>query len=170
MKISQLFDVMPGMYIFKISGLEFCVNVRDVYNVKRLAELNTWKDILSNGGEYLTIDNFNIPVIDISRYFDIMDKEWSESRMIIIIKHQSENDFVDKTYAIIADEVTEIISIDKKNSNNRPMFIPADGNPFLSGSVFFGGREILLPNFSKIANTVFLGNETFQRPDLKLGN
>lgn len=158
MEISQLFDVMPGIYIFRISGLEFCVNVRDVYIVKRLADLDIRKYILSNSGEFLNLYNSNIPLIDISKYFDILDKEWSDSRMIIIIKHQGEKDYVDKTYGIMADEVTEIISIDKKNGIIRPKFVPSEGNPFLSGSVLLGDREILLPDFSKIASTVFLND------------
>lgn len=158
MEISQLFDVMPGIYIFRISGLEFCANVRDVYIVKRLAELDTQKNILSNGGEFLNLYNFNIPVIDISKYFDIADKEWSDNRMIIIIKHQGEKDYLDKTYGIMADEVTEIISIDKKNRINQPRFVPAEGNPFLSGSVLLGEREILLPDFSRIASAIFVND------------
>ncbi len=158
MEISQLFDVMPGIYIFRISGLEFCVNVRDVYIVKRLADLDTRKNILSDNGEFLNLYNFNIPLIDISKYFDISEKEWSDSRMIIIIKHPGERDYLDKTYGIMADEVTEIISIDRKNGINKPKFVPAEGNPFLSGSVLLGDREILLPDFSKIASAVFLND------------
>ena len=160
MEISQLFDIMPGIYIFRISGLEFCINVRDVYLVKRIEEPETRKDEFTNYNEYLTIYNINIPIIDISKYFKTDSEKSADNRMILIIKHQTEDDYLDKTFGIIVDEVTEIISIDRNEDNYRPRFEPAVDNPYLSGSVFLGRREILLPNFSKIAANIFLKDGT----------
>jgi chemotaxis signal transduction protein len=161
MEISQLYEALPGIYIFRISHLEFCINVKNVYIVKRLAELE--KKNLPDDTSYLTIFNIDIPIIDISKYFKLVNKKKADSRMILIIKHHSESDDLEKTFGIMVDEVTEIVSFDKNDDNCRPNFIPSNDNPFLSGSVILGERKILLPNFSKIAAEVFLNTGRVQQ-------
>ena len=157
MDISQLIEVIPGIIIFKISGVEFCINVKDVYVIKRAEEFEHIKDNNSfNGTGYVTLYNINIPIIDISKNFNLPVDDGRDHRMLLIIRHHSEEDELEKTFGIKVDEVIELITTEESDDSYLLKFIASSENPFLSGSIFIGNRQILLPNFSKIAASVFL--------------
>ncbi len=156
MDISQLVEVIPGIIIFKISGVEFCINVKDVYVIKRSEEFEHIKDSGSNGAAYVTLYNINIPIIDISENFNLPVKLNRDHRMVLIIRHHSEEDELEKTFGIKVDEVVELITTEDNDDSYLLKFIASSENPFLSGSIFLGTRQILLPNFSKIAANLFL--------------
>ncbi len=159
MDISQLIEVIPGIIIFKISGVEFCINVKDVYVIKRAEEFEHIKDNNGfNGSAYVTLYNINIPIIDISKNFNIpvVNGNGRDHRMILIIRHHSEEDELEKTFGITVDEVVELITTEDNDDSYLLKFVASSENPFLSGSIFLGTRQILLPNFSKIAASVFL--------------
>lgn len=156
MDISQLIEVIPGIIIFKISSVEFCINVKDVYVIKREEEFEHLRDSGSNGSAYITLYNINIPIIDISKNFDLPDDTGSDHRMILIVRHHSEEDELEKTFGIKVDEVIELVTTEDNNDNYLLKFVPSSENPFLSGSIILGTRQILLPNFSKIAANLFL--------------
>ena len=158
MDISQLSEVIPGIIIFRISGLDFCINVKDVYVIKRTEEFERLRNNGSNGTAYVKLFNINIPIIDLAKSFNLADEKNSSRRMILIIKHPGEEDDLEKTFGILVDEVVEFIATDKKADSYLLKFIPSGENPFLSGSIFIGDRKILLPNFSKIAANLFLNS------------
>ena len=162
MDIIQLAEVIPGIIIFRISDLEFCINIRDVYVIKKSEEFEELKNGSSNGSAYVKIHNINIPIIDISKNFDLSYDNKFEHQKILIVKHHSEEDELEKTFGIMVDDVVELVTTEANDNNYLLKFIPSGNNPFLSGSIFIGGREILLPNFSKIA-AVFLNNTTVQK-------
>ena len=162
MDISQLIEVIPGIIIFKISGVEFCINVKDVYVIKRAEEFEYIKDNNSfNGTGYVTLYNINIPIIDISKNFSLPVDNGRDHRMLLIIRHHSEEDELEKTFGIKVDEVIELITTEENDDSYLLKFIASSENPFLSGSIIIGNRQILLPNFSKIAANLFL-NKTLQ--------
>ena len=59
MDFSQLSEVIPGIIIFRISGLEFCINVKDVYVIKRTEEFERLRNNGSNGTAYVKLFNIN---------------------------------------------------------------------------------------------------------------
>ncbi len=156
MKISQLIEVIPGIIIFKISEMEFCINVNDVHLIKRIEESDQFEVYDSNDISYIKIYNINIPIVDISNFFQPNNNYVNKRKIVLIIKHHSENDKQEKTFGILVDEVVEIISADKSENNYLLQFNPSNENPFVSGAIFWGERKILLPNYSKIASTIFL--------------
>ena len=156
MDISQLVEVIPGIIIFKISGVEFCINVKDVYVIKRSEEFEHVKDSGSNGAAYVTLYNINIPIIDISKNFNLPVGLDRDHQMVLIVRHHSEEDELEKTFGIKVDEVVELITTEDNDDNYLLKFSASSENPFLSGSIFLGNRQILLPNFSKIAANLFL--------------
>ena len=158
MDISQLVEIIPGIIIFRISGLEFCINVKDVFVIKRTEEFEQLNDGGSNGTSYVLIHNINVPLIDISKNFNLSFEKNIDQRMIVIVKHHSEDDDLEKTFGIVVDEVVELVTMEKNDDNYLLKFIPASDNPYLSGSIYMGEREILLPNFSKIAAVSVLNN------------
>ena len=151
MDISQLSEVIPGIIIFRISGLEFCINVKDVYLIKRSDEFGQLKTEGANGSSQVLVHNINVPLIDISKNFNLSFEKSIDQRMILIIKHHSEQDDLEKTFGLMVDEVVELVTTEKNEDNYLLKFVPTSDNPFLSGSIFIGERKILLPNFSKIA-------------------
>jgi hypothetical protein len=58
------------------------------------------------------------------------------------------------------DEVVELVTTEKNDDSYLLKFIPSGDNPFLSGSIFMGDRKILLPNYSKIAASLFINNNS----------
>jgi len=162
MEISQLAEVIPGIIIFRICELEFCINVKDVYLIKRTEEFESLRDDSLNGTAYIMIYNFNIPIIDISKNLDLPAENNKNRRMILIIRHHSDEDNLEKTFGILVDEVIELITTDKSDDNYLLRFTPSNINPYLSGSIYLGEREILLPNFSKIAAKLFMNGSSVQ--------
>lgn len=162
MDISQLVEVIPGIIIFRISDLEFCINVKDVYVIKKSEEFEELRNGGSNGSVFVKIHNINIPIIDISGNFNLSLKNKANHRMILIVKHHSEEDELEKTFGIMVDEVIELVTTEVRDDNYLLKFIPSADNPFLSGSIFIGKREIMLPNFPKIA-ALFLNNTTVRK-------
>ena len=156
MEISQLIEVIPGIIIFKISEMEFCINVNDVHVIKRMEGPDKLEVYDSNDIAYIKIYNINIPIIDISKYFQTGKKNIRKRNIVLIIKHHGEEDKLEKTFGILVDEVVEIISADKSQNNYLMQFTPSNDNSFVSGAITWGERKILLPNYSKIASTIFL--------------
>ncbi len=162
MDISQLVEVIPGIIIFKISSVEFCINVRDVYVIKRAEEFEHLRDNGINGAAYVKLYNINVPIIDISKKFNLPAGSGRDHRMVLIIRHHSEEDELEKTFGIRVDEVIELVTTDENDDNYLLKFVPSVENPYLSGSIFMGNRKILLPNFSKIAANTFLNHNAVQ--------
>ena len=147
--------MIPGIIIFKISELEFCINVKDVNVIKRLEDPEELKKSISNDLSYLTVCNINIPIVDISKFFNITVKNKDGNKIILIIRHNSEEDNIEKTYGILVDNVKEIINMNRHDDGYLLKFFPSKDNPFLSGAILWGDRKILLPNFSKITGELF---------------
>ena len=155
LKNSRLNLVIPGIIIFKIAELEFCINVRDVNVIKRLEDPSDLKKSSLNDLSYLTIYNINIPIVDISKFFSITAKNEDENKVILIIRHSSEDESIEKTYGILVDSVKEIINMNKSDDSYFLKFFPSNDNSFLSGTMLWGNRKILLPDFSKITGELF---------------
>ena len=147
--------MIPGIIIFKISGLEYCINVSDVNVIKRLEDPADLIKSSFNELSYLTFYNINIPIIDISKFFDITNNKECEGKIILILRHNSEDDSIEKTYGILVDNVKEIINMNGTDDSYLLKFIPSNDNPFISGTMLLGDRKILLPNFSKITGELF---------------
>ena len=147
--------MIPGIIIFKISGLEYCINVSDVNVIKRLEDPADLIKSSFNELSYLAFYNINIPIIDISKFFDINNNKECEGKIILIIRHTSEEDSIEKTYGILVDNVKEIINMNRTDDSYLLKFIPSNDNPFLSGTMLLGERKIMLPNFSKITSELF---------------
>ena len=79
--------------------------------------------------------------------------------MVLIIKHHSEMDGLERTFGLLVDKVQEIISFDESKNSYLLKFIPSSDNPFVSGTILLEDRNILLPNFSKIASTLILNED-----------
>ena len=158
MDISQLVEIIPGIIIFRISSVEFCINIKDVQLIKRTEEF----ELLQNGGSIGTsqvmIHNINVPLIDISEKFNLSFEKSFDQRMILLVKHHSEEDNLEKTFGLIVDEVIELVITERNDDNHLLKFIPKGDNPFISGSIFIENREILLPNYLKIASVSVLNN------------
>ena len=125
--------MIPGIIIFKISGLEYCINVSDVNVIKRLEDPADLIKSSFNELSYLAFYNINIPIIDISKFFDINNNKECEGKIILIIRHTSEEDSIEKTYGILVDNVKEIINMNRTDDSYLLKFIPSNDNPFLSG-------------------------------------
>lgn len=158
MDISQFVEIIPGIIIFRISALEFCINIKDVQVIKRTEEFGKLQIGEANGSSYISVHNINVPLIDMSKNFNLSLEKSFDQRMILIVKHHSEENDLEKTFGMMVDEVIELVTTEKNDDNYLLKFVPATDNPFLSGSIFIAEREILLPNFSKIATVSVLNN------------
>lgn len=159
MDFSQLAEVIPGIIIFRISTFEFCINVRDVYVIKRIEEFEEFKHNGSYCKTQVSLYNINIPIIDMSKNLRLPVKSNGNSTMILIIKQHCAEDDLEKTFGIMVDEVIELITTEKNEDNHLLKFVPSRDNPFLSGSIFIGNRKILLPDFSRIAAELYIKNK-----------
>lgn len=167
MPMTQTFKPIPGILIFEISGLSCCVNIDDVYLVKKIEDLDPIIESDLDNRRYLRLeDSFDLPFIDLTGYLHREKKTPSPDNRILIMKHTLRESGFEKTFAFKVDKVIEIFSVDETKTKHLLEFIPSEKEDFFYGTILFNKRRLLLPDFSKIAASIL--DKKIQKLDSKI--
>ena len=105
----ETYERIPGIVVFELSSSTFCINLDDVYLIKKIKEIREGElpDHFNNG--YIRLNNSDIILIDITKYFDLPAVSVCTSSRIILINHFIVDGELTLRYGFIADKVNEII-------------------------------------------------------------
>ena len=146
----ETYERIPGIVVFELSSSTFCINLDDVYLIKNIKEISQGEmpGQFSNG--YIWLNNSDIILIDITKYFDLPAVSVCTSSRIILINHFIVEGELTLRYGFIADKVNEIIILNSSNKYEISNFTKSENESFLMGSLLFENKKMLMPDFSKI--------------------
>ena len=150
----ETYREISGIVVFELSGSTFCINLDDVYLIKKIDETGegNMPEYIKNG--YIRINNSDIILIDLTKYFDLPPMSMQASSRIIIINHFIVEGELTLRYGFIADRVNEIIALNYCKYDQILNFTQSENGGFLEGKILFENRELLLPNFSRIGTSL----------------
>jgi chemotaxis signal transduction protein len=131
-----------GLFIFKIQGQEFCLNLKEIINVLKVPECENQFYGPDTGLEYA---GNKYRIISFDKIYKLNYKQSPTARIILTnIRRKPVGFFVDEIIEFLAiDENSKIIS--RLNS---------DDNPYVKLIIKFGDREMIMPDFEQIIMAV----------------
>lgn len=139
-------NALKGLVIFMMDNHELCANIAEVPAIIKPEELKKYFNLYSSGNKSVKQYGSSFPVIDANTFFRYETGEiTSDSRMLLI---NSDN----MIFALCAEKVLEIITLNRKNGENCLGFTPAEDDSYIKGIVHFEDKAWLLPDFIKISS------------------
>jgi chemotaxis signal transduction protein len=139
-------ESLTGLVVFEISEMEFCTDIKNVSAIINPNELNQ-PSLFDSHEPKIQINDLIIQIIDIHKFFGVAHKSNSKDKRIIIVENQ------DKTFGFFVERVKEIFSM-SKGFKSKLKFSTGDENEFLLGKLNYEGRQLFIPDFSKIASDI----------------
>ncbi|MDR3609528.1 MAG: chemotaxis protein CheW [Ignavibacteriaceae bacterium] len=139
-------ESLTGLVVFEISEMEFCTDIKNVSAIINPNELNQ-PSLFDSHEPKIQINDLIIQIIDIHKFFGVEHKSNSKDKRIIIVENQ------DKTFGFFVERVKEIFSM-SKGFKSKLKFSTSDENEFLLGKLNYEGRQLFIPDFSKIASDI----------------
>ena len=138
----ETYERIPGIVVFELSNSTFCINLDDVYLIKNIKEIcqGEMPGQFNNG--YIWLNNSEIILIDLAKYFDLPPVSLHPSSRIILINH-----------FIVDGELTlryGFIILSSSNDYEISNFTKSENGSFLMGSLLFENKKLLMPDFAKI--------------------
>jgi chemotaxis signal transduction protein len=142
MTISSKNKSFSGLFIFKIQGQEFCLDLKEIINVLKLSEceihLNEFKSELEYAGS-------KYKVISFDEIYKLKYKSSYDAR-ILLIKAKK------KLVGFFVDEIVEIMAIDENSSKISQL--NSNDNPYIKLIVKYENRKMIVPDFEQIFSCV----------------
>ena len=130
--------LFSGLFIFKIQSMEFCLDLKEIISVLKIAEC---KIHLKNSDPELEHGGSTYKIVSFDKIYNLSYKESLKTRIILIkIKNNQVGFF--------ADEILEILAVDE--NSNKISRLSSANNPFIKWVIKYGGREIIMPDFEYI--------------------
>jgi hypothetical protein len=131
-----------GLFIFKIQGQEFCLDLKEIINVLKLAECEIHLNGSDSEVEYAE-DKYKI--ISFDKIYKLHYKESFAARVILIkIKK--------KLIGFFVDEIIEIMAIDQNSS--KILRLDSKNDPYVKFFIKYAEREMIVPDFEQILKNV----------------
>lgn len=139
-------NALKGLIIFMMDNHELCVNIAEVPAIIKPEELKKYFTLYSSGNKTVKQYGSNFPVIDGNTFFRYETGEITSDSRILLINCDN------MIFALCAEKVLEIITLNRKNGENCLMFTPFEGNSYIKGTIYFEDNAWLLPDFIKISS------------------
>ena len=136
-------ESLTGLVVFEISEMEFCTDIKYISAIINPNELNQ-PNILNTKDPKIQINDLIIPIIDIHKFFDVAHKSKSSDNRVILVEIQ------DKVFGFFVERVKEIFSM-SKGFKSKLKFSAGNESDYLLGKLNYESRQLLIPDFSKIA-------------------
>lgn len=148
---SNSFENFKGLIVFYLSDILFCTDIDDVFAIVNPADFpkNVKNSFLVKRN--LDLEGLTIPILELHHLFELKNGKITPiSRFICIEK-------LGFAFAILADKVEEMITLD---TNNRKEFelIRTEGEKYLTGKIKYRDAMFLLPNFKNITHQLLIHN------------
>jgi|SRR5690606_15354521 chemotaxis signal transduction protein len=143
---SAIIETMTGLVLFEIADQEFCADIRDISAIVNPAELNQKENLGMNDNPHVVINNLNIPIVPLHKFFSVELNEKTEDQRILIIEPDN------SMFGFFVDRVKEIFTMSKE-FKDKLTFVPRTSDKveeYLTGTINFEGRTLLLPDFQRL--------------------
>jgi purine-binding chemotaxis protein CheW len=140
---SALIETMTGLVIFEIGGLEFCADIRHISAIINPSELKQEENLAADKNSHISINNLDIPLIPLQKYFNLEMKPKNEDQRVLIVEPD------DILFGFFVERVKEIFTMSRE-FKDKLIFSPGRDNEYLSGILNYEGRKLYMPDFTKI--------------------
>jgi len=140
---SSFIDSINGIFVFKIAGLEFCIDIKYVYSIGTPQDINMITTSNNLGDENIKINGAVIPILNFHSMFGLKTPPEDDNTRYVLL------DLMKRKIVFMVDNIKEIISINKK-TREALKYIPIEDKPYLNGKIIYEGQIILYPDLEKI--------------------
>lgn len=144
-------NALKGLVIFMMDNHELCANIAEVPAIIKPEELKKYFNLYTKDNQNIKQYGSSFPVINSGTFFRYGTGELTaDSRMLLI---NCDN----MIFALCAEKVLEIVTLNRKNGGNSLEFTPSEDGPFIKGIVRYEDNAWLLPDFTKISSELQAG-------------
>ncbi|MEE9574278.1 MAG: chemotaxis protein CheW [Candidatus Neomarinimicrobiota bacterium] len=140
---STFIDSIKGILVFKIAGLEFCIDIDFVSSIITPQDKNMLTINNKPGNENIKINEEMIPILNFHSMFGFKTPPEDDNTRYILL------DFSKRKIVFMVDNVKEIISINNK-THDELKYVPIEDKPYLSGKIIYDDQIILYPDLDKV--------------------
>ena len=140
---STFIDSIKGILVFKIAGLEFCIDIEYVSSIVTPQDKNMLTSINNLGNEKIKVNEEMMPILNFHSMFGLKTPPEDDNTRYILL------DFMKRKFVFMVDNIKEIISINKK-TRDALKYVPIEDKPYLIGKIIYEGQIILYPDLDKI--------------------
>ncbi len=140
---STFIDSIKGILIFKIAGLDFCIDIEYVSSIITPQDKNMLTIKNKLGDENIKINEEMIPILNFHSMFGFKTPPEDDNTRYILL------DFSKRKIAFMVDKIKEIISINNI-TREALKYVPIEDKPYLIGKIIYEGQIILYPDLDKI--------------------
>ena len=138
MPLSQKSKSFSGLFIFKIGGQEFCLDLKEIINVVKIPDGEINFNSSDAGLEY---EGDKYKIISFDKLYKLNFKSSSSARIILTAIKK-------KLIGFFVDEIIEFLALDENST--KISRVRCDGNPFIKTIIKFDQRELIMPDFERI--------------------
>ena len=140
---STFIDSIKGILVFKIAGLEFCIDIEYVFSIGTPQDINMITTSNNLGDKNIKINEETIPILNFHSMFGLKTPPEDDNTRYVLL------DLMKRKIVFMVDNIKEIISINKK-TREALKYIPIEDKPYLNGKIIYEGQIILYPDLEKI--------------------
>jgi purine-binding chemotaxis protein CheW len=140
---STFIDSIKGILVFKIAGLDFCIDIEYVSSIITPQDKNMLTTNNKPGNENIKINEEMIPILNFHSMFGFKTPPEDDNTRYILL------DFSKRKIVFMVDNIKEIISINKK-THDVLKYVPIEDKPYLNGKIIYDGQIILYPDLDKV--------------------
>jgi purine-binding chemotaxis protein CheW len=140
---STFIDSIKGILVFKIAGLEFCIDIEYISSIITPQDKNMLTINNKPGNENIKINGAVIPILNFHSMFGLKTPPEDDNTRYVLL------DLMKRKIVFMVDNIKEIISINKK-TREALKYIPIEDKPYLNGKIIYEGQIILYPDLDKI--------------------
>jgi len=140
---STFIDSIKGILVFKIAGLDFCIDIEYVSSIITPQNKNMLTIKNKLGNENIKINEEMIPILNFHSMFGFKTLPEDYNTRYVLL------DFINRKIAFMVDNIKEIISLNKK-TRDALKYVPIEDKPYLIGKIIYEGQIIHYPNLDKI--------------------
>jgi len=140
---STFIDSIKGILVFKIAGLDFCIDIEYVSSIITPQDKSLLTIKNKPGNENIKVNEETIPILNFHSMFGFKTPPEDDNTRYVLL------DFIKRKIAFMVDNIKEIISINKK-TRDVLKYVPIEDKPYLIGKIIYEGQIILYPDLDKI--------------------
>lgn len=137
---------LKGLVIFMMDNHELCANIAEVPAIIKPGELKKYFNLYSAEDRSIRQFGNNFPVIDSNTFFSYAKGELTPDSRILLINCGK------LIFALLAEKVLEIITLNRKNGENCLRFTPNEEESYIKGTIQYEEKSWLFPDFAKISS------------------
>ncbi|MCU7495181.1 MAG: hypothetical protein HF314_04795 [Ignavibacteria bacterium] len=139
-------NTLKGLVIFMMDNHELCANIAEVPAIIKPEELKKYFNLYNKGNKNLKQYGSSFPVIDSTTLFRYAAGRPTPDSRILLINCDN------LIFALCAEKVIEIITVNRKNGESCLEFTPLEGDSYIKGIIHYEDKAWLFPDYIKISS------------------